>query len=175
MTGSARRVPVGVSAQCRQDDRVKREYIVTIADAEAARLRAFDNKAEGKKLWPLGPNRTFWRKNEATFVVKEYAGSAVGGAMVLTLGEATLLAGSSQVLVTVKTKGHALGYLLIACGVLAGCATPRGGILALLLGAALALAGWFFFAKRRGVADDLDDVEKVLRAEIHGHWQPLGG
>ncbi|WP_244931589.1 hypothetical protein [Nocardioides sp. W7] len=153
---------------------MRREYVVTIPDAEAARLRAFSNKAAGKKHWPLGPNRRFWRKNETTFVVKEYVGSALGGALVMTLGKATLPEGSNQVAVTVETKAHGMGYLLIACGVVAGCLTPRDGISAFLMGTALVLAGWFLFAKRPGLADDLDEVEEVLRAEIRGHWQLAG-
>jgi hypothetical protein len=151
---------------------VKREYVVTVPAGEAARLRAFDNKARGTKHWPLGPNRTFWRKNRSTFVVKEYAGSILSGAFVMTLGKATLQEGSDQVLVTVRTKGHGFGYLLMAGGVVVGLATPREGVVALLMGAALVVAGWFLFARRPGMEQDLDDVEKVLRREIRGHWQP---
>lgn len=153
---------------------MKREYLVTVPAAEAARLRAFDNKANGKKHWPMGTNRTFWRKNRSTFVVKEYVGSAIAGAFVMTLGRATLLEGSDQVLVTVKTKAHGFGYLLMAGGVMLALLTPRDGITALLMGTLLVLAGWFLFARRPGMRDDLDAIEQVLRAEIRGHWQPVG-
>jgi hypothetical protein len=151
---------------------VKREYVVTVPAAEAARLRAFDNRASGTKHWPLGPNRSFWRRNRSTFVVKEYAGSILSGAVVMTLGKATLLEGGDQVHVTVRTKGHAYGYLLMSCGVVAALLTPRDGLPALLLGVLLLVAGWFLFVRRPGMGDDLDDVEKVLRAKIRGHWQP---
>ena len=151
---------------------MKREYVVTVPDAEAARLRAFDNKARGTKHWPIGPNRAFWRKNRSTFVVKEYAGSIFSGAFVMTLGRAKLQEDSDQVHVTVKTKGHGFGYLLMGCGVVVALATPRDGVLALLMGAVLVVAGWFLFARRPGTEHDLDDVEKVLRKEIRGHWQP---
>ncbi|WP_193605714.1 hypothetical protein [Nocardioides dongkuii] len=153
---------------------MKREYVVTVPEAETARLRAFDNKVDGATPWPLGPNRTFRRKNATTFVVKEYAGSGfAGSAMLVTLGRATLIEGD-QVLVTVATKGQGMGHLLIGGGVLLACLTPRDGLPALLMGAVLVLAGWFLFARRPGLADDLDEVEKVLRSEIPGHWQPVG-
>lgn len=152
---------------------MKREYVVTVPRADVARLRAFDNKVHGATPWPLGPNRTFRRKNASTFVVKEYAGGALSGALVMTRGTATLV-GEDQVAVTVATKGHALGYLLIGCGLVAGGLTLRDGLPALLVGTVLVLAGWFLFARRSGLADDLDDVEKVLRAEIPGLWRPIG-
>lgn len=154
---------------------MKREYVVTVPEAEAARLRAYDNKIDGRnKHWPLGPNRAFWRTNHSTFVVKEYAGSALGGAIVVTLGRAALLQRSDQVLVTVQTKGHGFGYLLMGGGLVLALFTPRDGIPALLLGIVLALAGWFLFARRPSTNDDLDGIEKVLRANIRGHWQPAG-
>lgn len=153
---------------------MKREYVVTLPEAEATQLRAFDNKAHGTKHWPLGPNRAFWRKNRSTFVVKDYAGSIFGGALVMTLGKAELQEDSDQVLVSVATKGHWLGYLLMTGGVVVALATPRNGIPALLLGAVLLLAGWFLFARRPGMEGDLDDIEKVLRRKIRGHWQPAG-
>ncbi len=158
----------------RRGRRIKREYVVTVPDAEAARLRAFDNKADGATHWPVGPNRGFWRKDRSTFVVKEYAGSAVAGAFVATAGKATLVEGSNQLLVTVKTKGHGFGYLLMACGFVAVLLTPRDGIVALLVGTFLVAGGWFLFANRPGQNVDLDEVEQVLRAEIRGHWQPVG-
>jgi len=161
-------------ARRRRGRRTKREYVVTVPDAEAARLRAYDNKANGNKHWPLGPNRTFWRKNRSTFVVKEHAGSAVGGAFVTTLGTATLQEGSDQVLVTVTTKAHGVGYLLMGGGVLVALLTSRDGITALLLGVLLAVAGWFLFVNRPGQEGDLDGVEQVLRAEIRGDWRPIG-
>jgi hypothetical protein len=162
----------GSRAWRRRARRIKREYVVTVPAVEVARLRAFDNKASGKQHWPLGANRTFWRKNRSTFVVKEYAGSAVGGAFVTTLGTATFVEGSDQLLVTVRTKAHGVGYLLTACGVLCALLSPRDGIVALLMGTIMAAAGWFLFVDRPGQEDDLDEVEQVLRAEICGHWQP---
>ncbi|WP_122816417.1 hypothetical protein [Nocardioides pantholopis] len=153
---------------------MKREYLVTLPPGEAARLRAFDNKTDAEKPWPLGRNRTFRRKNTSTFVVREYVGSVLfGSAMVATIGTATLTEGD-QVRVTVRTAALGIGYLLIGGGVLLVCLTPRDGIPALLMGAILMLAGWFLFARRPGLADDLDEVEKVLRAELRGHWQPVG-
>ena len=92
----------------------------------------------------------------------------------MTLGKATLLEGGKQVLVTVKTKAHGYGYLLMTCGVGLALLTPRDGIAALLMGVLLVAAGWFVFAGRPGLEDDVDDVEQVLRAEIRGHWQRTG-
>jgi len=161
-------------ARRRRGKRTKREYVVTIPDAEVSRLRAFDSKANGNKHWPLGPNRTFWRKNPSTFVVKGYAGSAVGGAFVTTLGTATLQEGSDQVLVNVTKKAHGFGYLLIGGGVLVALLTSGDGITTLLLGALLAVAGWSLFVNRRGQEGHLDEVEQVLRAEIRGDWRPVG-
>lgn len=155
----------------RRGERVKRTYVVTVPPAEAARLRAFDNAQHGARHWPLGPNRGFRRKNRSTFVVKEYAGSIVGGAVVMTLGRAKLRDDSDQVLVTVKTTSHWCGYLLMVGGIVVALTTPREGIPALLLGVVLLLAGWFLFVRRPGMTDDLDDIEKVLRRNIRGHWR----
>ncbi|GAA4717445.1 hypothetical protein [Nocardioides conyzicola] len=152
---------------------MRREYVVTLSEAEVTRLREFDNKTDAAKHWPLGPNRSFRRTNGSTFVVKEYSGSPLGSAYVMTLGEATLLEGSNQVLVTVRTKAHGFGYLLIIGGVVVALATPREGIAAILMGVFLVAAGWFLFVRRPGEEDDLDQVEQVLRAEIRGHWQPV--
>ncbi|WP_244930644.1 hypothetical protein [Nocardioides sp. W7] len=151
----------------------KRQYVVTVSDGEAARLRAFDNQAEGRQHWPLGENRTFMRRNETTFVVKEMTSVGIGqGAVATTLGTATLRPDHRVDVVVKKTKVEWLNYLLIASGLACLAVTPRDGVPAAVLGVALLLAGWFLRVSRTQVEHDLDQVEQVLRSEINGDWVP---
>lgn len=150
-----------------------RRYAVTVPAAELARLRAFDNATEGRKHWPIGPNRSFMRRNATTFVVKEWASMGIGKAAVMTLGRATLGQGH-DVEVMVKTKNAWIGYLVIVCGLACLAMTPRDGLWAAVLGIAMVLGGWFLFVRGSDRQADLDAVETVLRQEIRGDWQPVG-
>ncbi len=148
---------------------VQRRFTVTVPPAEAARLRAFDNSAAGRVSWPLGDNRTFRRRNRTTFEVKHYESMGVGKAMVATLGTAVLR--DDAVDVTIATKGTWVGWLLVACGLLALVAVPREGIVAVALGLGLGLAGWGLFLRRPDAQGDLDAIEQVMRREIAGDWR----
>ncbi|WP_134767797.1 hypothetical protein [Nocardioides sp. 1609] len=153
---------------------VQRRFTVSLEPAEAARLRAFDNAAEGRVSWPLGENRTFRRRNRTTFEVKDYASMGPGKAMVATLGKAVLRE-DDEVDVVIRTKGSWLGWLLVAGGLLTLTVIPRDGIVAAALGVGLALAGWGLFLRRPGAHDDLDAIEQVMRSEIAGGWSPDDG
>lgn len=154
-----------------EDPMAKRRYTVTVSAAEAARLRAFDNAAEGRISWPLGENRGFLRRNATTFVVKDWAAMGVGRAAVMTLGTAVLGEGN-RVDVVVRTKSSWIRWLLVVCGAVCLAVVPRDGLAPAVLGAVLILAGWFLFPGGSGREDDLDQIERVLRGEITGDWRP---
>lgn len=154
---------------------MKREYVATVTAAEVARLRAFDNERDAATPGSQGAKRAFRRRDATTFVVQEYAGSGLGGGTVVsTRGTATLPDASDRVLVTVESTGHRLGYVLAGFGIVLACSTPWRGVAGLLVGAAILLAAWFLFIRPPRLADELDAVEELLRAEIRGHWQPVG-
>jgi hypothetical protein len=144
---------------------------VTLSSAEEARLHRFDNNTRGLKRWPLGGNSTFLRRDETTFVVKEWSGMPSSGAHVATLGTATLL-GERRVAVEIANKGLWLGWVGVLSGVLVACATFREGLPALLLGAAMVAGSWFLFLRPSMLVNDLDEVEKVMREAIGGDWVP---
>ncbi|MEO9322148.1 hypothetical protein ABFT23_01575 [Nocardioides sp. C4-1] len=148
----------------------KRWYSVVVPPAEAARLRALDNRDQGKASWPLGPNRSFRRRSRTRFEVKDYASMGPGKAMVTTLGRA-VLHDDDQVDVVIRTTGAWAGWLLVAGGVLMLAVVPRDGLVALAFAAVFVAAGWGLFLHRPHADADLDAVEQVMRAEIGGEWR----
>ncbi|QCW49551.1 hypothetical protein FE634_02390 [Nocardioides dongxiaopingii] len=147
----------------------RRRFTVTLQPGEAARLLAFDNATHARPSWPLGENRTFRRRNRTTFEVKDHASMGAGKAMVATLGTA-VLRGDDEADVTIRTKGAWVGWLLVAGGLSMLAVVPRDGVVAVALGAGLAVAGWALFLRRPGAQQDLDSIEQVLRRELVGEW-----
>jgi hypothetical protein len=148
-----------------------RRYTVLVSDAEAARLRAFDTKALGRKHWPIGPNTSFMRKNTTTFVVRDWTTMGVGKAYATTVATATV-GPDRRVDVVIKSRARSLGYLLIAIGVMCVALTARDGIGALALGLVFLGFGWYWSFSRSWRTADLDAVESVMRREITGDWRP---
>lgn len=153
----------------------QRRYTVHVSPTEAARLRTFDNEAEGRQPWPLGPKRTFRRTRRGTFVVQEHAGAA-WDAILMTAGTARLGA-DDTVDIRIGPRSVWLGWLFVACGLViwgrllsveptVGETLRVAGVSALLVA-----AGWVLFIRRPGVGDDLDEIEEVMREEIRGDWR----
>jgi len=148
-----------------------RRFIVTLSEAETAGLRSFDNAVDAPKPWPVGPNATFRRKNETTFVVKDWTTMGAGKALPTTVASAKL-SRDGEVDVVIKSRGRWLGYLLIAVGLVSVALVPRDGIPALFFGVVFLAFGWFWSLSTAWRQADLDDVESAMRRELGGDWHP---